>query len=84
MILLSPLLAVCVPPLFLMACCLWLWQRIYRRFAPPLEWHQWFAWRPVRHYNEVDWLWLEQVERSWRGFGVGCIYRDHPTERPGK
>jgi hypothetical protein len=76
MILLSPVLIVCVPPLFLAFGMLWCWQKIYCRLAPSSDWHHWFAWRPVQHYNGVDWFWLEHIERRWDGFDIGCIYRD--------
>lgn len=33
------------------------WTRIHRQ----KEWHDWFAWHPVRIHNEI--VWLEIVER---------------------
>lgn len=35
------------------------------RAAKKLEWHRWFAWRPVR-VGQHDCRWLEYVERKGR------------------
>jgi hypothetical protein len=75
MILLAPILIVAVPPLYLAVMAIAGWQKVYAIIAPSKDWHPWFAWRPVQHYNDVDWLWLERVERRWCGHGVGCVYR---------
>ena len=74
MILLSPVIVpiaiLSVPFLALMVGALWL----IELFAPSKEWHPWFAWRPVRHFNDVDWIWLERIERRHL-WARGCIYR---------
>jgi hypothetical protein len=35
-----------------------------------LEWHRWFAWRPIR-VAENDCRWLEYVERKGKYFDCG-------------
>lgn len=75
MILLSPVIIPATIILVPMVVTLVAWQKLYGLIAPSQDWHSWFAWRPVKHFNDEDWMWLERVERSWRGFDCGCIYR---------
>lgn len=81
LILLAPIIVpaciVLVPTLALMTA----WQKLYALVAPSREYHRWFAWRPVRHFNDRDWLWLEYVERRWCGHGVGCVYRFYEVSK---
>ena len=37
------------------------------------EWHNWFAWKPVRINREI--VWLETIQRSG-------LLRDRPLEKP--
>lgn len=82
-ILLLPIIIPAVPLLYLMVALTAAWHWLYGKIAPSSEWHPWFAWRPVRHFNDVDWMWLEWTERMWHGHGVGCIYR-FPEDREGR
>jgi hypothetical protein len=58
------------------------WQRLAaklrRRSAkpdlPPLAWHLWYAWRPVR-VTPDDVVWLEGILRSRLCRGAGWSYR---------
>lgn len=36
------------------------------------EWHEWYAWRPVKIHNE--WVWNQKVYRRWNAFSGGFIY----------
>jgi hypothetical protein len=50
-----------------------------RKLRPSPEWHQWFAWRPVRVGDQFDhdrrWVWLEPVERRSRPYNWPTEYR---------
>lgn len=51
------------------------------------EWHEWFAWRPVK-FNMTDnrWVWLEKIHRCRMGNGgyYWWYYRELPTKNPFK
>lgn len=53
-----------------------------REKIDPLEWHPWFAWRPVQLCDEREWktgvwVWLERVERKIASdpYAIGMVYR---------
>ena len=52
-------------------------ETFYSKIERTKEWHDWFAWRPVRVANH-DCRWLETVERKldwFFGEVVGAQYR---------
>lgn len=58
----------------------WLLMKLFP--APSLEWHSWFAWRPVPlgHWadhvgNRGGWAWLETVERRGMKYSWPTEYR---------
>lgn len=66
-----PLAVVGVPVILTMVGLL----KLYELVFPERDWHQWFAWRPVRHYRRDCWMWLEPVERRRMWAGGEKIYR---------
>ena len=60
----------------------WLVDKISAKMRPSMDWHAWFAWRPVPlgHWSEhvgkrADWAWLERVERRATPYNWPTEYR---------
>jgi hypothetical protein len=46
--------------------------RQVRRNAKIIEWHDWFAWHPVRIMRAVAWLeWVKRRQKGWDAY-AGC------------
>jgi hypothetical protein len=78
-VLFSPIIIPGVLVLLALTPFVWATRRVNNflldRFGAGLEYHPWFAWRPVRSYRSNTWMWLETVDRRRACGGWSCFYR---------